>query len=1008
MDKDEKSKDLLVNYQEENRKLKQELSREIIKKEQAVLERNHFLNELTETRNSKTYKLAHALMTIPRKLRGYKYKFGELPDYQTLYPYMISIVIAVYNTADYLSEMVESILMQKQDILEGYLRKNEDALFRSHVFENIYEIILVDDGSNDGSEYICDSYAKKYPWIKVLHKENGGVSSARNAGIEIAQGKYITFPDSDDKLSANVMEECFRFFEAYENEISMVTYPLKFFDAQSSDHWTTYRFENGTRILDMSKEWDKPQYFTAATFFKTSFLRKKHILFESSLINGEDIKFVHEVLYNDKPVVGLISGCTYWYRRRSTGEQSAIQKSKYTREYYIPYITDLLRWMLESAKNVYGKVPKYVQYAVMGQLQWRLRTDEDGYLAKSIIGEVGFEEYKKAIKELIRQIDLDVIMEQKQLYREHFFYLCNLKTDGRLQRVYHNENVQYYFDDTYCAEAASCYLKLEFMSIKNGVLYLEGFSANLEPNCENWVLMGEEKKLVEGYERNTDKKILGETALFVENFKVTIPLTDNGREKLYFGTTVNGLNVIKTRIVLGKFMPISKELSKSYYSEEDWTIRLDGNNLSVWNMTSPGKIPDFEQEFEDQILKGKYGKSSGVKEAVAIRKQVLNRKSWKRNGKQIWLISDRYNIADDNGEVLYKYLVDHHELGVEIYFVIAEDSEDFHRLSTVGKVLAQDSKEHIIFYLMADCIISSQADEYIINPVWRKGFIQYIYKDLLCRKKYVFLQHGVIKDDLSFWLNRYNKNIDGFVCTAFREAQSLRDYNYYYDDEQIWLTGLPRYDRLYHNEKRLIVVTPTWRKWLMMDFNAADSDRDAISAKDGLKQTDYYKFYNNLINDSVLLETCEEYGYTLCFMPHPNLYGCLGQFEKDKRVLFWGTEKKYCEAFAEGNLLITDYSSTAMDFAYLRKPVIYAQFDQERFFAGEHTYQRGYFDYEQNGFGEVVYDLKTLVEKIIEYMKDDCMLMDVYKERIESFFAYNDQNNCQRVAEKIACLMEIW
>ena len=70
------------------------------------------------------------------------------------------------------------------------------------------------------------------------------------------------------------------------------------------------------------------------------------------------------------------------------------------------------------------------------------------------------------------------------------------------------------------------------------------------------------------------------------------------------------------------------------------------------------------------------------------------------------------------------------DLQAEIYFVIAQDSPDFERLSAVGKVVAQDSIEQMILHLTADCIISSQADEYIINQVWRKNFVDNIYKDL--------------------------------------------------------------------------------------------------------------------------------------------------------------------------------------------------------------------------------------------------------------------------------------
>lgn len=993
----------------ETQYLKQQLSQVTIARDQALMERDQYQYELTETRNSKTYKFAHALVSIPRKLRGYKYKYGELPDYQTLYPYMISVVIAVYNTAAFLPEMIDSILAQKQETLSRHLRTNPDAVFQKYVFQNIYEIILVDDGSNDGSEDICDFYSEKYPWIKVLHKEHGGVSSARNVGIAVAQGKYITFPDSDDKLSENVMEECFLFFEKHEHEISMVTYPLCFFDAKIGNHWTFYRFENGTRILDMLQEWDKPQYFTAASFFKTDFV-KYHIMFDENIVNGEDIKFVHNVLYHDVARIGLISNCTYWYRRRSTGEQSAIQQSKNTEYYYIPYIAKILEWLFLEAENTYGEIPKYVQYAVMGQLQWRLRSDGDGRIAKAVIGEAGFSEYKRLIKNLVKQIDTDVLMAQKQLFHEHKFYLGNIKTNFIPQKKYDGENIYYYFSDIFCSDAASCYLRLEFMTIENNLLCLEGFSANLEPNCENWILIGEKKQLVETcIDTCIDKnvKILDEVSLYVDAFKIKIPLTAIDTEEIYFGSTINGIVIIKNRIVLGKFMPLSKDLDKSYYSEENWTVRLEGNKLSVWNMSSLLQIPDFEQEFEEQILNGKYGKQPDIVEAIAIRRQALNRRAWKRNSKQIWLISDRYNNADDNGEVLFKFLIEKNVLQAEIYFVIDKDSLDFERLSSIGKVVAQDSIEHMILHLTADCIISSQADEYIINPVWRKNFVDNIYKDLYCRKKYVFLQHGVIKDDLSQWLNRYNKNINGFICSAFQEAKSIRDCDYYYNDKQIWLTGLPRYDRLYHNEKKYILVMPTWRKWLMKDFNALDSDKDAVQMKTDFVETDFYQFYNTLLNDSTLLNVCEKYGYKLCFLPHPNLRSSINAFNKNENVIFFNLEKKYRDAFAEADLLITDYSSTAMDFAYLRKPVIYAQFDKERFFSGEHTYQKGYFEYEKDGFGEVVDDLDSLVDEIISYMQSGCALKEIYRKRIDSFFAYNDYNNCQRVFDKVMELMEM-
>lgn len=998
---------MLAEHKNQNNK-EQQLEISKLQNENKLLkqERNQLLNELLETRNSKTYKLARTLTSIPRFFQGKKYIHSRVYGTQTVYPYMISVVIAVYNTADFLGEMLDSVLKQKQDVLVNYLHSNPNSQYYSSAYESIYEIILVDDGSNDGTEDICDSYASKYPWIKVLHKENGGVSSARNEGIELATGKYITFPDSDDKLSPNVFEDCFLFFEKHENDISMVTYPLRFFDAQQGDHWTTYRFADGTRIINMIEEWDKPQYFTAASFFKTASLKGK-IVFDSNLINGEDIKFAHEVMFQNSPVIGLVSSCTYWYRRRSTGNQSAIQQSKQTEKYYIPYITDMLGGLKRLAEQTYGELPKFVQYAIMGQLQWRLRSDPKGEEAISVIGKAGYSKYCKLIKQLVSYIDYDVILSQRQLYREHLFYLCMLKSNGNVKCIKEDNNVKYYFDGQYCTDEASTYIKLEFMDIKHGMLSIEGEYASFDSKCTLSVQIGDKLLAVAAHmERDCNVYTLGEIALYVKSFTINIDLSCvEEKTDIIFVCDCMETEVIKTQINLGKFMPISKRFSESYYSKESWSVRLDGNSLNLWNMLGTVNIPDFEDDFETQILNSDLDDKANIGEAVSIRKEALSRLAWKqgRNVK-IWLVSDRYSHADDNGEAMFRFLMDNKRPDIKVYFVIDEESDDFERLAEIGPVLAQDSRRHRVMHLIADCIISSQADEYIIDPFWREGASRDIFKDFYCRNKFVFLQHGVIKDDLSGWLNRFNKNIDGFVCAAIPEAQSLHNCDYDYD-KQVWLTGLPRYDRLYHDEKKNILIMPTWRKWLMKNFNAAASDKEAVHAIDNIEKTEFFEFYSSLLNNERLLDACDKYGYKLCYMPHTNFRECMSKFCNDERIQQFDLDMPYRQAFAEADLLITDYSSTPMDFAYLRKPVIYAQFDKDKFFSGEHTYKKGYFDYEQDGFGEVVYELEDLIDLIVSYMESGCKMKDIYRERVEKFFKYDDCDNCQRVYERIIKIM---
>ena len=86
---------------------------------------------------------------------------------------------------------------------------------------------------------------------------------------------------------------------------------------------------------------------------------------------------------------------------------------------------------------------------------------------------------------------------------------------------------------------------------------------------------------------------------------------------------------------------------------------------------------------------------------------------------------------------------------------------------------------------------------------------------------------------------------------------------------------------------------------------------------------------------------------------------------------------------------------------HLKKPIIYFQFDFDEFFSGDHMCKKGDFDYERDGFGEVEYDRDSVVDRIIEYMKNDCRLKPEYLERIDNYFAYNDKNNCKRIVGEL-------
>ena len=126
---------------------------------------------------------------------------------------LISVIVPVYNVEDYLDRCINSIINQ--------------------TYKNL-EIILVDDGSTDSSGRKCDDFALKDDRIKVLHKENGGVSSARNAGLDVATGDYIGFVDSDDTIESNMYELLFNNAIEYHTKVSSCQIRTKDIDGTES------------------------------------------------------------------------------------------------------------------------------------------------------------------------------------------------------------------------------------------------------------------------------------------------------------------------------------------------------------------------------------------------------------------------------------------------------------------------------------------------------------------------------------------------------------------------------------------------------------------------------------------------------------------------------------------------------------------------------------------------------------------------------------------------------
>ena len=904
------------------------------------------------------------------------------------YPFDFSVVMAVYNVENYLREAVHSLVHQTI----GFSR---------------IQVILVDDGSTDKSGKICDEYGKKYPDnVVVVHKENGRQASARNAGLPYAKGRYVNFLDPDDTLEKDAMKKVKAFMDTHP-ETDVCAIPIFFCGDQRGPHMLNGKFEQGTRVVELLDEENADCLLlsVAASFYRSEAARK--MSFDTELFHAEDAKENVKVLL-ENPKLGIVADTAYNYRKYG---DSTLNQSIYRKESYILYLEHFSAWALEQAKERYGFIPKFIQNIIMYDIQWKWN---QASVPRGVLTAEEEDRYKALLIKITSQIDDDVILGLKHMNAERKCHVLRKKygeaADFRLRKVVSRKesnshksskqgDIYLYIQDCLAAKVSEMDTRLEFLTIdKNNCCTMEGHhhiygleDVDLKPV----VLVNGETIPGETIERpRNGLTTLGEKTSRTIGFRCRWPL-GNKKTVIVAGLMVGHLVIPRRNIGFGRFFPVTNTYQYSYALLRNTEVETNKGSILLRKKPNFCAIGVRENRLLSEIWKKDL---TGGRKAVAGRLFYHLARPFKH--KELWIISDRIMKADDNGEALFSYLQEHKPENVNILFAISKESPDYERLRQMGRCINAMKFQHKLLHLLADVVISSHADGITRNPYL--GYDDAL-RDMLLHQKYVFLQHGITKDDISGWINRYNQNMDGVVTAAIPERESMLQGGYYYPENRIWLTGFPRYDRLYHDEKKKITIMPTWRRYLMGISNVKTG---TWTLPKEFEESSYYRFYNQLLNSDRLLKICEEYGYTLQFMPHPTLQLHLNRFDHDPRVKFLSLDTSYREVYAESNIVLTDYSSAVFDFAYLKKPVIYCHFDSNEIFGGEHVFTKGYFDYERDGFGEVTYSLQETEDLLVDYIRNGCQMKEQYRDRVDHFFAYFDQDNCKRVYDRIMELRE--
>ena len=887
----------------------------------------------------------------------------------TEYPFLFSVVVPIYNAEEYLAETLESVVKQ------------------SIGFKKSIQLILVNNASEDNCGEICLMYKNEYPDnVSIINLDrNVSLSGARNRGVEHIKGKYVNFLDSEDKWEFDAFELANGYFVLHNDDIDIVSCRIKYFDAIKKWHELDYKFKK-TRIVNIRDEYQCPQLAVSSVFIKSEVVREK--TFNEAIMHAEEMRYINEIILC-RCKYALLRSCVYYSRKRKKPSESLSKIGHLRKTWYFDTTRDSHQYLLDLSIKLFGYIIPYIQSVVMHELQWRFEKPLAPDLSKQEL-----EDYLSIIKNLLLNIDDTIICEQKNLTRERKVVALSMKHGRDIKPEIRLSNRSFFFREAMIFRNNETILKIATIEEKGNCFKIEGI-VNL-CLCENKYhifIMDDAKQRYHAewfpLDKSYTKYSFNEPIHAERGFYIEIPIAD--AHKLTFCIEYHGV----VENLLFSFLPIcklTKRNKNSYFTAGKRVFSYTDNHLIIERY---GILRHFKKECNLllEITRKKDFRLAAWRMLIIIARAFAGRK-------KIWLVSDRFSLAGDNGEFFFRYLTNEiKSKTIKPYFVISKKSSDYERMKSIGPVLEYNSKKYRLFLALSDKVVSSQSFFGSNNSFKsRTEFLQDLF-----HFKFIYLQHGVIKDNHADSQGKFRKNFDLFVTSAKQEYESIINGtggNYRYDESVVKLTGMPRHDEIiaYSHLKRNkhITIAPTWRRNIRGQWD----ETQRCEYNNSHKESDFYKFYNRLINDPDLLSIMRKRGYSGKLRLHSLMHEQSYDYEGNDLITVDIEKSSLIDEIMQTALLVTDYSSISFDYIYVGIPVIYTQFDSDTFYSS-HSYYRGYFDYEQDGFGPISYDYESTIKEIIKAIENDCIMEDSYKKRADEFFAFHDTNNCLRIYHEI-------
>ncbi|MER6591415.1 CDP-glycerol glycerophosphotransferase family protein [Micromonospora purpureochromogenes] len=897
----------------------------------------------------------------------------------------VTIIVPVYNVEDYLPETLESIAAQT-------------------VFERC-SVILVDDGSTDASVLLAKQFAAEHPNVTAIQQENSGPGAARNRALDMADTPYVAFVDSDDILPPRAIEVLLNAIVA--NKASMAIGDMDTFPKRTAFLWKR-PFGKGNRLLESVV--DAPDLvFDAGPC---------HKLYDLAQLRAHGLRFREGVHFEDAflavPMllkaerIALVDEVVYKYRRRVSG--SSIMDNLFIREQNYWDHLELCETLadLRPELDVFRR-EVLERFLVRSYQGFAMR-------AHTVFGDADLWKIFEKCSRIYHDIDPSFIARWTADTRHRVPYLAFKSYDFDLfARPW--ERVQ-------GVVACGGELHLDY-SVSPALLPLTRVSA-VSVRLEQVRLTGsgETLKLSGHVQVNglpMHKPIRTPLGLRVRGSGLTVPArlerrsdlksADDSREWAGFAADIpvaqlRAGNHSLRLVFMTETGQASRQCLISAAFLRDAPMKLSGDTRI---------LPGFSGRENATLLVQKTGGADGRRRwrRMLLRKDLRHvasrRPFWKQRllrllteplmrGRDIWLVGERKDTAQDNSWHLFRHLRKV-ERRRNVYYLMTKDSPDRERLRGLGNVVTYNSFRHKFLMLHATKLINSyDIDSYMLPARWERGlFLKHLNWRIGPAR--VFLQHGVTDKDVSGGLHRAKTAVDLFVAAARQEADYLSEHFDYGDAAQ--RLGFPRFDALVPDRgHRRILLMPTWRSYLV-----SPSYNPSLPPRFPFEASEYARFLRELFASEELKLSLQRHGYTLEFLPHYEMRSVSTSMVPPDPcfAVVDQTQRSVQDALRQCDLFITDYSSTAFDVAYLGTPLIYAHFDSEEYFSIG-GYRKGYFEHREHGFGPVCETAEETVGAIVSYLENGCVREEEYSRRAADFFAVQDRNNCQRVADAIAAL----